>query len=126
MWDKMPHLMLGKVAEALALRKAFPMELSGVYIKEEMDQADVIEVEKAEQPRPQTAQTSEKPKVKNNDNSPHWIDDTKTKGAVFAGLKRRGLDHDSACKLLAIDSFHNYTGTVSDFWTELDKALEAA
>jgi hypothetical protein len=40
MWRKMPHVMLGKVAEALALRKGFPAQLAGVYSPEELDQAD--------------------------------------------------------------------------------------
>ena len=40
MWRKMPHTMLGKCAEALALRKGFPRQLAGLYAKEELDQAE--------------------------------------------------------------------------------------
>lgn len=44
-WKRMPYGQLGKCAEALALRKAFPADLSGVYAFEEMAQSTHAETE---------------------------------------------------------------------------------
>jgi phage recombination protein Bet len=45
MWNKMPHVMLSKVCEGLALRKAFPV-CAQIYIEEEMQQSKQLTISK--------------------------------------------------------------------------------
>lgn len=44
MWRQMPANQIAKCAEAAALRKAFPHDLSGIYVPEELERADEIQV----------------------------------------------------------------------------------
>lgn len=67
MWAKMPDIMIAKCAESLALRKAFPQELSGLYTTEEMGQSshdEIIDVAPIEQPLLSIKKTDSEKKYK--------------------------------------------------------------
>lgn len=140
MWRKMPRLMLGKVAEAQALRKAFPRQLQGLYSFEEMEQADIIEAPSKPDIKPPQAKIEAqpakqaKPKIKDPD-SP--VTDAQVK-AIHTMIEKYGIKdddtkHSEISSWLSLEkpitSLHDLTkgqaSTVIDFLNQTLKASNA-
>lgn len=110
MWANMPDLMLGKCAEALALRAAFPQDLSGVYTPEEMAQAhedDAPLAASEPEPRQLAAQTAA-PRMRLRDCGDEltlreWLAEHGARVAADAELTARTIAHAETIGLSAED-----------------------
>lgn len=108
-WAKMDAEMLAKCAEALALRKAFPQELSGLYTREEMQQADSEDAQEAVAQRriAQVKATLENmTEAPSKPNSKDTVATFKAMLAKFAELKAR-VGNETYYRILGMEGYEH-------------------
>lgn len=84
MWSSKPALMIAKCAEALALRKAFPSDMSGIYTDDEMEKAEDIST-------PTVVETSTQQQAETTSHSKPLLSTQEQREQILAMLAEAGI-----------------------------------
>ncbi len=101
LWRRMPDVMIAKCAEAIALRRAFPIELSGLYTPEEITDFETMPAPRAEPLPPVPA------------GYPDWL-------VELTNAARKGTSALEAAWHTSPNEFRKYlTATNAEHWNRL-------
>jgi len=127
LWRSMPDTMIAKCAEALALRKAFPQELSGIYGADEIGPSELQNEIPRETVNPTTGEVLERPASKYEPAPPQSEDRpaVETVTVKILSIVKRPLKDDNVKYVISADDANTYHTFSLSIATSAKVAAEA-
>ena len=122
MWSKYPTVMIAKCAESLALRKAFPNELSGIHSSEEMGEAVPVQGNQRQSETPSDGFQLPPPTGESGANCPKRASDAQLK-RLHAICHARGWNDPDLKTFLLI--YLNINTSKDLHWKDYDSVCKA-